>query len=175
MLSAVGVYILTCDGEPRNEAYSAATTRSQARIILKDAQHLARRTPFQGCVTVQRNTLSLDDDSVFTALASDADTLDGLRVGLALVDEIHEHPNDGVWRKLLSGTGSRPQPMMCAATTAGENRNSWAYTMDNGLALSLSLVGQSTDEYFDKHLVYIARLSDDDDPLDEANSIKEQR
>ena len=61
---------------------------------------------------------------------------------------------------------------MCAATTAGENRNSWAYTMDNGLALSLSLVGQSTDEYFDKHLVYIARLSDDDDPLDEANWIK---
>ncbi|MFB2706980.1 terminase large subunit domain-containing protein, partial [Marinobacter shengliensis] len=43
--SGVGLYLLTADGEPGAEVYSAATTRDQAQITWKDAKQMVDRTP----------------------------------------------------------------------------------------------------------------------------------
>src|SRR5690606_37482767 len=43
--SGVGLYMLSADGEPGAEVYSAATTRDQAKIIFGDAQAMVRKSP----------------------------------------------------------------------------------------------------------------------------------
>ena len=48
--------------------------------------------------------------SAFKPLAADADSLDGLNVSFAAVDELHAHKTRAVYDVLDSGRGSRAQP-----------------------------------------------------------------
>ncbi len=52
-------------------------------------------------------------------LSSDANTLDGLNLNLAVVDEFHAMKNADLYRVLASSMGSRKSPLMLAITTAG--------------------------------------------------------
>ena len=60
------------------------------------------------------------NDSVFKPLASDTDTLDGLNVHGALMDEVHQW-RDGValYDIIADGTTAREQPMVLITSTAG--------------------------------------------------------
>ena len=69
----------------------------------------------------------LDTASWFRPLSADASRMDGLNVFVALVDEVHEHPNADVIEKLDTGMGARLQPLMYETTTAGVNRQSICY------------------------------------------------
>jgi phage terminase large subunit-like protein len=62
--------------------------------------------------------------SKFEPLGADEDTLDGLNIHGAIVDELHAHKSRAVWDVLETGTGSRRQPLMLAITTAGTDRHS---------------------------------------------------
>jgi len=55
---------------------------------------------------------------VVRPLSADTSTMDGLNVFVALVDELHEHPDAGVIEKLDTGMGARLQPLMYETTTA---------------------------------------------------------
>jgi len=44
--SGVALYLLTADGEPGAEVYSAATTRDQAKIVWGDAKAMATASPW---------------------------------------------------------------------------------------------------------------------------------
>ncbi|EKD9324317.1 terminase large subunit [Vibrio vulnificus] len=55
-----------------------------------------------------------------------AGSLDGIRVaGLALVDELHEHPDDSIVQVLQSGQGSSKNPQMLIISTAGKDTQSY--------------------------------------------------
>jgi len=69
----------------------------------------------------------VDTASKFEPLGADADTLDGLNVHGALVDEVHAHKTRAVWDAIETATGSRRQPLMFAITTAGYDRTSLCY------------------------------------------------
>src|SRR5215471_10414104 len=43
LTSAIGLYLLACDGEQGAHVVSAANTRDQAKIVFSDAQAMARR------------------------------------------------------------------------------------------------------------------------------------
>jgi phage terminase large subunit-like protein len=55
----------------------------------------------------------------FAPLSADANTLDGLNVSCAIVDELHAHKTPAVWNVLDTGTGAREQPYLIGVTTAG--------------------------------------------------------
>lgn len=130
-LAAIGLYMLTADGEWGAEVYSAATTRDQAKIVFDIAQQMARhdgtfRARF-GVETLTHSILVKDSASKMVPLSAEGSTLDGLNVSCALIDELHAHKTRAVHDVLDSATGSRAQPLLWKITTAGSNRSGVCY------------------------------------------------
>lgn len=129
--STIGLYMLALDGEAGAEVYSAATTRDQARIVFRDAQAMARkmerfRRKFGIDVTAQA-IVQLKSSSSFKALSAEGNTLDGLNIHLAVVDELHAHKTRTVYDVLETGLGKRPQSLLWIITTAGANKHGICY------------------------------------------------
>lgn len=143
-LAPLGLYMLTADGEMGAEVYSAATKEEQARIVFEIAQQMARLEPeFRARfgVEVFRKALAVRETaSKFAPLAADADSLDGLNVSCALVDELHAHKTRAVYDVLDSGRGSRAQSLLWAITTAGSNRGGVCYDVRTYLTKLLNSV-----------------------------------
>ena len=57
-------------------------------------------------------------------LGADADTMDGLNIHGALIDELHAHRTSAVVDVIETATGARRQPLLCEITTAGFDRES---------------------------------------------------
>jgi phage terminase large subunit-like protein len=125
-LAPIALYMLVADGEMGAEVYSAATKEEQARIVFSIAQQMARLEPdFRATfgLEVYRKALAVRDTaSTFKPLAADGDSLDGLNVSCAVIDELHAHKTRAVYDVLDSGRGSRAQPLLWSITTAGSNR-----------------------------------------------------
>ncbi|KAB1341630.1 terminase large subunit, partial [Bacillus thuringiensis] len=64
------------------------------------------------------------NDSTFKPLGSDSETLDGLNVHGAMMDEIHAWKDKNLYDVIVDGTSSREQPMIFMITTAGTIRES---------------------------------------------------
>lgn len=126
MGAGTGTYLLIADDEPGAEVYSAATKRDQAIIIHSEAVRMVRTSSaLASRIRVQKNNLSVESThSKFEPLGADDDTLDGLNVHGAIIDEVHAHKTSGVVDVLDTATGARRQPMQMYLTTAGFDRNS---------------------------------------------------
>jgi phage terminase large subunit-like protein len=162
LTSGIGLYLLTEDAEEGAEVYSAATTRDQARIVFADAQAMARRTPdlreHYGLAVNAHNINVLRTSSKFEALSSEGDTLDGLNVHGALIDELHAHKTRAVWDVIETATGAREQSLLWAITTAGSNKTGICY--EQRTYVTRLLEGVFADEtYFG----VIYTIDDDDD------------
>lgn len=125
LASIVGEYLLTADGEAGPEIYAVATKKDQAKIIWGEAKRMVRKSP--ELLAVTRTLVSeLDtdfNDGVFKPLASDSDSLDGLNVHGALMDEIHQWKNGkALYDIIADGTSAREQPMILITSTAGTIR-----------------------------------------------------
>ena len=125
LASGVGLYMLHADGEPGPEVYAVATKRDQAKIIWQEAKRMVRKSP-----ALAKRTRSLVaeldsdwNDGVFKPLASDSDTLDGLNIHCALMDEIHQWKNGrALFDIIADGVIAREQPMIFETSTAGTIR-----------------------------------------------------
>lgn len=63
--------------------------------------------------TLVAEMLSDFNDGVFKALASDSDTLDGLNIHCALMDEIHQWKNGkALYDIIADGVSAREQPLI---------------------------------------------------------------
>lgn len=126
MGAIVALFMLTADGESGAECYSAATTRDQAKVVAEIAWEMARRSAsFREYFVVRigaktMRTLEVPATaSKFAPLSADANSLDGLNVSLAVIDELHAHKTRAVWDVLDTATGARLQPLLLPITTAG--------------------------------------------------------
>jgi phage terminase large subunit-like protein len=130
LLSGVGLFLLSADGEPGAEVYTAATKIEQARIIHQESIRMVKQSPLlQEELRVMKNNIHNPETfSKYEPLGSNSETLDGLNVSAGLIDELHAHPNGDLWEVIETGTGSREQPVMFAITTAGHNTNSFCFT-----------------------------------------------
>jgi phage terminase large subunit-like protein len=171
LTSAVGLYLVACDGEHGAHVVSAANTRDQAKIVFTDAQAMARREEgFRsrfGVEVLAHVIAAPDTASKFEALSAEYSNLDGLNLHAALIDELHAHPTRGVWDVLETATGSRLQSLIWAITTAGVNRASVCY--DQRSHLTQILEGAVTDE---NYWGVIYTRDDGDDPFEEETWIK---
>lgn len=129
--AGVGLYLMIADGEPGAEVYSAATKREQARITHQEATRMVKKSPsLKKRVTCFRDNLHVRDTATkFEPLGRDSDSMDGLNVHGAIVDELHAHKSDEVWGVLETATGARRNPLMFAITTAGFNQASFCYQL----------------------------------------------
>lgn len=165
----IGLYMLFADGEPGAEVYCAATKKDQARLLFHEAERMRKSSPsLKKRVQSFRDNLSIvATASKFEPLGADSDTLDGLNVHCALVDELHAHKTRDLWDVLDTATGARRQPLMAAITTAGFNRLSICYKQNEyGQKV---LEGVLEDDSF---FIYIATIDKDDDWEAEKNWAK---
>jgi phage terminase large subunit-like protein len=124
LAAGLGTMLAFDDDEPGAEVYAAATKLDQAKIVWLEAKRMILRTPHlrQRVVPLMRNLHDPQSASKFEPLGADTNTLDGLNVHAAVVDEFMMHPNRGLWDVLDTATGARRQPLLFAITTAGSNR-----------------------------------------------------
>ena len=126
IVSIVGLYLLIGDGEPGPEIYAVATKRDQAKIIWTEAKRMVRKSPVllrRIKPLVAELSSELYNDGTFKPLASDSDTLDGLNVHGALMDEIHQWKNGrALFNIIADGTSAREQPLVFETSTAGTVR-----------------------------------------------------
>jgi len=171
LTSALGLYLLGCDGEQGGHIVSAANTREQAKLVFTDAQWMARKEPGYcarfGIEVLAHAVVQMETASKFEALSAEHSNLDGLNLHAALVDELHAHPTRGLWDVLATATGSRIQPLIWAITTAGLNRASVCYDQRNYVIDILN--GRAED---DAYFGIIYTIDDGDDPWDERTWIK---
>jgi phage terminase large subunit-like protein len=123
--SCVGLYLQIADSEPGSEVYAVATKKDQAKIIWTEAKRMVRKSPTLSDVikTYVAELVSDFNDGIFKPLASDTDTLDGLNVHGALMDEFHQWKNGKpLYDIIADGVTAREQPLVFMTSTAGTIR-----------------------------------------------------
>lgn len=163
MAAGIGLYLLVADGEPGAEVFTAATKRDQARLAHSEAMRMVRKSPaLSRMVAVFKDNLNIPATaSKYEPLGADADTMDGLNVHGAIIDELHAHKTRAVVEVLETATGARRQPLIFEITTAGNDRNSICYEHHEYSHRVLSGLVQD-DSWF----AFIASLDEGDDWTD---------
>ena len=129
LFAGIGLRGLVDDDEPGAQVYSAATTREQAALGFKDAKAMARKSPrLRAKLHITEHAITFEN-SYFQTVSSEAQNLHGKRPHVALIDEIHVHPDDAVVEALRAGTKGRRQALIGMPTNAGQDRRSvaWRY------------------------------------------------
>lgn len=159
--SGIGLYLQIADGEPGAEIYAVATKKDQAKLVWTDAKRMVNKSPtLRKRIKPLVSELRADfNDSSFKPLGSDSETLDGLNVHGAMMDEIHAWKDKNLYDVIVDGTSSREQPMIFMITTAGTIRES-VYDMKYEEAERL-LNGLDDGSYIDDRFLPIIYELDD--------------
>lgn len=131
LAAAIGLYLMIADGEPGAEIYAVATKYDQAKIIWLEAKRMVKKSPTlyqsrenpEGKIkTLVAELVGEFNESSFKPLGSDSDSLDGLNVHGALLDEVHAWKDKNLYDVIVDGVSSREQPLIFESTTAGTIR-----------------------------------------------------
>jgi len=165
MAAGMGLALFFFDEEPGAEVYTAATKRDQARIVHGESVRMVKRSPaLRQHVGIHKDSLFIEETaSYYRPLGADADTMDGLNVHGAIIDELHAHKTRAVWDALDTARGSRRQPLIFAVTTAGTDRESVCYEQH---AYAENLLKGTIED--DSYFAYIAAMDEGDDWTSEA-------
>lgn len=116
---------------PQAAVYCAASSREQARILYEAAAMFARELDHPNIVVRHLELRFCDDPgepNVFSrhlrVLAADAPKLHGLTPSLAIIDELHAHPDDEVYLALRTASLKRPESRLITISTAGQGADS---------------------------------------------------
>jgi phage terminase large subunit-like protein len=125
LLAALALHhLITVD---KAAVYCAASSREQARILYEAAAMFARELDHPNIVIRHLELRWCDnpgEPNVFSrhlrVLAADAPRLHGLTPSLAIIDELHAHPDDEVYVALRTATLKRPGSRLITISTAGQ-------------------------------------------------------
>jgi phage terminase large subunit-like protein len=168
-LAGTGIKTTFFDGEAGAEGYCAATKRDQARIVFDEMRRMVMRTPgLRSRIKAGASNLHQDATACkLEPLGADADTLDGLNVHFAAIDEVHAHKTRAVVDVIETATGARSQPLIVYITTAGYDRTSVCWELRNYSVQVLEGIFED-DTWF----AYIATIDEGDRWQDEAVWVK---
>lgn len=158
--AAIALYALFADNEPGAQIVSAAADRQQAAVVFDVARSMVEASPALRdlCLIYRREIVVPSTGSRYQVISSEAYTKHGMDLHVAVVDELHAHENRELLDVLLTGMGSRRQPMAFIITTAGFDRTSVAWQMhEHALKVRDGVI---QDESF-LPLLYGATLEDD--------------
>lgn len=161
--AGAGLYAFCADGEYGAEVYCGATSEKQAWEVFRPALKMVEKLPDlrkKFSVVPWAKKLERVDGSVFEPIIGDPG--DGSSPSFAIVDEYHEHANSRVYDTMITGMGSRGQPMMWVITTAGSDIAGPCYEMRDRAVEMLDGVTQD-----DELLSIIYTIDADDDWADE--------
>lgn len=122
--AAIGLYLLIADGEMGAEIYSAATKRDQAKIIWEESANMIKKSKSLSrvCSIRVNKIISGKNEGKFIPLSSESNSLDGLNVHGALIDELHAITDKNLYDVIVDGMSAREQPLTVITSTAGTVR-----------------------------------------------------
>jgi phage terminase large subunit-like protein len=122
LIAAILLLILFMDGRGL-EIYCAATKEDQAKLIFNDCSEFVRSSSAlkKRCQVYTKHITCRVNSSILKILSADQNSLDGLNVSAASIDELHAHPTARVHDVIMTATGTRSQPLVLKVTTAGDN------------------------------------------------------
>jgi len=149
--SGIALYLLFADGEPGAEIYSLATKRDQAKIVWDESKRMIMKSPALN-KRLKRLVGEIQypkGDGSFKPLCSDSNSLDGLNVHGAIIDELHEIKDKNLYDVVVDGTSAREQPLVLIITTAGTTReNIFDLKYDEATNVIFEIDGYKDERFF---------------------------
>lgn len=168
LLAGIALYLLLADGEEGAEIYGAALDRDQARKVFDVAARMVQLSPLLSRrLVIQKQAKRIVDDrtgSYYEAVPADAAGNLGHNPHGIVFDEVLTQKDGELWDSLRTGMGTRPQPLMVAATTPGDDPQSWCGRMHDEMVKVAENPSRAPHQY-----VLLRNTPDDADPWDEAN------
>lgn len=173
MAAGIGHYMLTSLGKQRPEVYSAASALDQAEILFRDAVSMWERSPAlrkrivnSGEKKVRQlslvNKRTGRTEGFFKPISAEKKGKSGPRPYCALIDEVHEHPDDTVIEIIRAGTKGSQEALIFEITNSGfDKRTVCGREHDYSVAI---LNGESQN---DAWFSYIAALDVGDEPFED--------
>jgi len=124
--AAVEIDMLIDDKEGSPQIYNIATMLDQAKLGFNAAVKMIRQSPLLSANVKKRaSDLYFDKNFGFIkALASNSNSLDGLDVHCAVIDELSAIKNRDIYDLIKQAMGARRQPLLFCITTNGYVRES---------------------------------------------------
>lgn len=119
--AAVEIDVLVDDKEGSPQIYNIATMLDQAKLGFNAAVKMVRQSPMLSA-NIRKRTADLYFDRNFgfiKALASNSNSLDGLDVHCAVIDELSAIKNRDIYDLIKQAMGARKQPLLFCITTNG--------------------------------------------------------
>lgn len=168
LLAGFMLYLLIADGEESAEIYGCAGDKEQARKVYDVAKRMMQLSPVLSARlrAFEQAKRMVDETtaSYYEIVAADASGNLGHNPHGIAFDEVLTQRNRLLWDAMRTGMGARTEPLMVAATTAGDNPQSFAKLEHD------EMVRIADDPSRAPHVfVYLRNLPMDADPWDEAN------
>ncbi|ACU37171.1 terminase large subunit [Actinosynnema mirum] len=167
LLAFVALYLLVGDGVEGAEIYGAAKDRAQAaKVFDVEARMVALSPVLSKRLVVKDHVKRIVDEktsSFYEVIAADATGNLGHNPSGVIFDEVLTQPDGRLWDALRTGMGTRAEPLMVAATTAGDTGSAFAKA-EHDECLKI----QADPARAPHRFVYIRALSRDADPFDES-------
>lgn len=168
ILAGFALYLLIADDEQGAEIYGCAADRDQARKVYDVAERMVQLSPLLSRrLKVYKAAKRIVDErtaSYYEIIAADAAGALGHNPSGVAFDEILSQKNGDLWAAMRTAMGARTQPLMIAATTAGNDPNSFGKSEHDEMARI------AADPDRARHIfTYIRSLPSDADPWDENN------
>ena len=168
--AGIMLYLLVADGEESAEIFGCARNREQASLVFDVASRMVQLSPvLSRRLQVRAHVKRIIDpktNSFYVAIPADAQSALGSNPSGVAADEILAWPKRDLWDSMRTGMGSgaRRQPLMVAATTAGNDPQSFAAGMHNEMQRIADDPARNPRTF-----VYLRNTPDDADPWDEKN------
>lgn len=168
LLAAIMLYLLVGDGEESAEIYGVARDRDQAALCFDVAARMVTLSPILSkrlsIKQVNRRIVYEKTSSVYAVIAADAAGALGSNPSGVAADEILAWRDRSMWDALRTGMGSgaRRQPLMVAATTAGNDPAGFAAKMHEEMQRICDEPSRAPHVF-----VYMRNAPKDADPWDE--------
>lgn len=176
-IAGLGLFGLAMDNEQAAEVYAAAVDLDQAAIMFRDAERMVDVSPELGAILKRTpdgepkgtGTISYPQmQAFFRPFTRNQGTKSGKRPHMALVDEVHEHPDPETINKLQAGFKFRKQPLAVKITNSGFDKTTICWQLHQHAERVLNQT-VSDDRFF----CYVCALDEGEDPLvDESCWIK---
>lgn len=137
LIAALALYLLIYDGEWSAEIIGAASDKNQASAVFNVARDMINLSPSLSKMK-EKGDLEIIDSrkrilyrptmSTYQVVSADAMSNLGANPYAVLIDEVLAQPNRDLWDSLAQGFGTRPNQLIIGITTAGPDRESFAYT-----------------------------------------------
>lgn len=161
----------TFSGYKYGRIFCAATKHDQARIVWeetakfiesdKDLKELYKIRRYDSTIT------SLITNATIKAIGRDTKSADGFSSILSVLDELHAHPTNQLYKLLNDGQVSKENALTLAITTAGFNLNSFCYEHYTFCKKVLSGAVEKESLF-----IFITELDEDDDIWEPKNWAK---